>query len=229
MLIIGHRGAAGLAPENSLEAFRAGMAADADMLEFDIQRTRDGELLVVHDTTLFRTHKKRTIIRWSKYDSIKRATEHGYKVATLEEVLDLCFGKILLNLELKHRGVAKHVMSYLEENYIKHPSDWENVLISSFLPSELVIARKMSTRAELALLHDKNPFTFMLYHRRLTLTAVGFHRLRAHSLALQVAQHLGLFTYIYTVNRPDAAKRAKARGIDAVVTDNPLMLRRALK
>lgn len=229
MLIIGHRGAAGLAPENSLEAFRAGMAADADMLEFDVQRTRDGELLVVHDTTLFRTHKNTTIIRWSKYESIQRATENGHKIATLKEVLDLCFGKILLNLEMKHRGVAKHVVHYLEEHYIKNPSDWEKVLLSSFVPSELVIARKMSTRAELALLHDKNPFVFMLYHRRLNFTAVGFHRLRANTFSLHVARQLGLFTYVYTVNRPDAALRAEERGIDAIVTDNPLALRQALK
>ena len=229
MLIIGHRGAADLAPENSLEAFRAGIAANADILEFDVQRTRDGELLVVHDTTLLRTHKKRTIVRWSKYESIQRATEHGHKIATLKEVLDLCFGNILLNLEIKHRGVAKHVINYLEEHYITQPDDWENILLSSFIPSELVTARKMSEHANLALLHDKNPFTFMFYHRKLNFTAVGFHRLRTNSLSLEVAKQLGLFTYVYTVNRPETARLVEEKGIEGVVTDNPKKMRTTLR
>jgi glycerophosphoryl diester phosphodiesterase len=225
MLIIGHRGAAGLAAENTLEALQSGIDAGADMLEFDVQITRDKQLLVVHDSTLLRTHKKSHIVRWSTHQSIKEATEKGHKIATLEEVLDMFFGNILLNLEIKSHGTGKHVIDLLEKKYIHRKSDWENVLLSSFKANELVAMRKKSPHAELAMLHNRNPFTFMAYHRKLNLTAVGFHRLRANSLSIEVAKQLNIFIYLYTVNRKNAAKRFAQEGIDGIVTDNPKLLK----
>ncbi len=228
MLIIGHRGAAGLAPENTIAAFEKGVAVGADMLEFDVQLTRDGVLVVIHDSTLLRTHSKRTRIRWSTHKSLNEATAHGHKIATLEEVLDMFFGKILLNLEVKSRGAGKAAAKLIQEKYIKQDSDWENILFSSFKALELVSIRRSAPKAELAMLHDRNPFSFMAYERRLRFTAVGFHRLRVNPLSLQVAKQLGIFTYVYTVNRPDAAKRLEAEGLDGIVTDNPDQLREAL-
>lgn len=229
MLLIGHRGAAALAPENTLEAFESGVRAGADMLEFDVQRTKDGELLVVHDATLFRTHKKATIVRWSSYRNIQRATENGHKIATLKEVLDMYFGRIFLNLEIKNSHVARHVMIFIKNNYITQASDWDMILLSSFKPRELVTARKLSANASLALVHNKNPFTFMLYYRRLHLSAVGFHYRRFPSLARMIAARLELFTYVYTVNNSDDAVWAQNMKIDAIVTDNPLSLRDIVK
>lgn len=228
MLIIGHRGAAGLAPENSLLAFQAGIDVGADMLEFDVQATRDKKLLVIHDSTLLRTHRKSHIVRWSTHQSIKDAAAKGHQIATLEEVLDLFFGKVLLNLEIKNRGTGKLVAELIRQKYIKRPSDWQNILFSSFKSGELKAVRKISKYAELALLHARNPFAFMLYNRQLDLTAVGFHRLYISALALEVAKQLGLFTYSYTVNRPAAARKLHERGIDGIVTDNPKTMRAKL-
>jgi glycerophosphoryl diester phosphodiesterase len=229
MLLIGHRGAAGLAPENTIEAFQIGVNVGADILEFDVQATFDKKLLVVHDSTLLRTHKKSHIIRWSKHASIQKATAKGHKIATLDEVLDLFFGKVLLNLEIKSRGTGKLVAEFIRDNYIQKPSDWENILFSSFKPVELRAVRSISKHAELAMLHHRNPFAFMAYHRQLDLTAVGFHRLYINSLSLAVAAQLQLFTYAYTVNRPEAAQRLIERNIDAIVTDNPKTMRAKLE
>lgn len=228
MLIIGHRGAAGLAPENTIEAFQKGIDGGADILEFDVQITRDGLPVVVHDSTLFRTHRKARIIRWSDHASLQKAAEKGHKIATLEEVLDLCFGKILLNLEVKNRGTGAIIARFIKDKYIKKESDWENVLFSSFKGMELRAIRRVSPHAELSMLHNRNPFTFIAYHRQLQLTAVGFHRLYTNQLATQVAKKLNLFIYAYTVNRPAAARRLISQGIEGFVTDNPAKLRAEL-
>jgi len=228
MIIIGHRGAAGLAPENTLDALQSAVEVGADALEFDVQATRDKKLLVIHDSTLLRTHRKAHIVRWSSHESIKDATAKGHKIATLEEVLDRFFGKILLNLEIKSRGTGRLIIKLLQEKYIKHSEDWQNILLSSFRPAELKVVRKLAPEAELALLHARNPFTFMLYNRQLDLTAVGFNRLYVNSLALEVAKQLGLFTYTYTVNRPAAARKLHERGVDGIVTDNPKGMRAKL-
>ena len=228
MIIIGHRGAAGLAPENTLDALQSGAEVGSDVLEFDVQATRDKKLLVIHDSTLLRTHRKAHIVRWSSHESIKEATAKGHKIATLEEVLDRFFGKILLNLEIKSRGTGKLVVRLLEEKYIMRSEDWQNILLSSFKPAELKVVRKLAPEAELALLHARNPFAFVLHNRQLDLTAVGFNRLYINSLALEVAKQLGLFPYTYTVNRPEAARKLHERGIDGIVTDNPKVMRAKL-
>lgn len=223
MLIIGHRGAAGHAPENTIEALRHGKLAGADMLEFDVQLTRDGVPIVIHDSTLLRTHRKRKWIRLSSHESIRRATEKGHKIATLEEVLDEFFGKVFLNLELKGRGTAA-VVHALVQTYVHHEKDWQNILFSSFKATELMTLRKLCPTAHLGLLHYRNPFLYIAYHRKLKFSAVGFHRLYVNPLALEIAKRADLFTYVYTVNRPHTADILEMKGIDAVVTDFPEQL-----
>lgn len=220
MLIIGHRGAAGLAPENTLEALRAGIDAGADILEFDIRLTKDNVPVLSHDFHTARTHKKPTIISRHTLQELKEKTA-GNPIVTLDEVLEEFYGKILLNIELKSRGSGKIVTELLSDKYITHQRDWMNVLFSSFKGSELWAVRKISKSANLALLHDQNPFMFIAYQRKLHLTAVGFHRLYLNEFALQIAKRSGLFCYVYTVNRSHAAMLLQQRGVDGIVTNYP--------
>lgn len=220
MLVIGHRGAAGLARENSLEALRAGFEADADMLEFDVRLTKDNVLVIHHDFHTLRSHKSASLISRSDLKELQKLDDHK-PLTTLEEVLDEFFGKVLLNIELKSRGSGKATVEFLKKHYIKKKGDWDCVLLSSFSGSELVAARKLSKRVNLALLHHENPFLFLAYHWRIQLSAVGFHRLYINQLALEIAKKAKLFTYAYTVNRPQTALRLAKEGIDGVVTDYP--------
>ena len=228
MLVIGHRGAAGDAPENTIEAMRLGHKGGADMLEFDIQLTRDGVPVIIHDMTLRRTHKKYSVVRLSSLAQIDRAAAEGHKIALLEEVLDEFFGHILLNLELKSIGCTPVVMRLLKKHYIREPSDWDYLLISSFRLTELRIARRMSKDAHLGLLHHRNPFKFLLVHSALDLTAVGFSDEYVTPEIIDLAKKTKLLTYVYTVNTPDTAKTLEQTGVDGIVTDHPKDLSRHL-
>lgn len=220
MLVIGHRGAAGLAPENTMEALAAGIKAGADMLEFDIRLTRDGIPVLVHDFHTLRTERKASLIARSTLAELRRKTKKN-PIVTLEEVLDKYFGVVMLNIEMKTRSVARVAAELIESKYIKSPEDWDNILISSFHASALKAIRKISADANLALLHGQNPFIFVAYARPLKLAAVGFHRLYVNPLALEIAKKAGLFTYAYTVDRPHAAYLLARQGLDAVITDHP--------
>lgn len=219
MLIIGHRGAAGLAPENTLKSLQAGIEAGADILEFDIRITKDNIPVLCHDATL---HGKR--INHHTYNQLANIAP----ITTLREVLDDYFGKVLLNIELKESSKVS-VVYEMVKLYISRPEDWDNVLFSSFKPQTLVLLRGFSDHLNLALLHHINPFVYMRYHRRLNLTAVGFHRLRINPIALAVAKELGLFTYVYTVDRSDTALRIEQKGIDGIVTNYPDKISEALQ
>jgi glycerophosphoryl diester phosphodiesterase len=220
MLVIGHRGAAGLAPENTIEALRAGLEADADMLEFDVRLTKDDILVVHHDFHTFRSYGSASLVSKRPLKEL-RELDSTRPITTLEEVLDEFFGKIMLNIELKSRGSGEAAVQFLKKHYIKRKSDWDNVLFSSFNGSELVAVRRASNKANLALLHHENPFLFLAYHWRIQLSAVGFHRLYISTLALEIAKKANLFTYAYTVNRPQTALLLAEQGLDGVVTDYP--------
>lgn len=227
MLVISHRGAAGLARENTLDALRAGQKAGADILEIDIRLTNDNIPVLMHDFIAFRTHHDTTVIsRHTLQELRERFTDQP--IFTLEEILKEFFGKILLNIEAKGRGSGKVIVKLIEKDFIKKPADWDRVLFSSFHASELVAIRRSSKEANLSLLHTMNPFLFIAYHRKLQLTAVGFHRLYTSEFAIEIAKRSGIFTYVYTVDRPHTAMLFSRKGIDGVVTNRPDVILREI-
>lgn len=217
MLIIGHRGAAGLAPENTLESLRAGAEADADILEFDVRLTSDDIPVLSHGARL---HGR--IVSRTSLENLRTAGP----VTLLADVLDEFFGTILLNLEYKPLTGVEVVYKLLRSRYIKKDDDWDSLLISSFHILPLVKLRRRDKHVNLALLHSINPFAFITYHRKLRLSAVGWHRLHVNRFAIEMARRAGIFTYVYTVNLPQTALRFEERGVDGVVTDYPDKLAR---
>ncbi len=227
MLVIGHRGAAGLAPENTMEAFKAGFESGADMLEFDVRLTKDNQLVVIHDSRLVRTHHHRDTVSSLTAAQLKELTSDR-PVPLLTQVLDEYFGKIMLNVELKSRGSGEQIIKLLKKRYITKAADWDYLMISSFKGTELLKIRRMAPKANLALLHDQNPFIFVAYARLVKLTAVGFHRLYLNPLALEIARRSKLFIYVYTVNRPGALPYLEDKGVEGIVTNFPDKLIEAL-
>ena len=121
MLVIGHRGAAGLAPENTLEALQAGLDAGADILEFDIRATKDNVLVLVHDFHTLRTHHRASIISRMTFDELQSMSEDRPNVTRLDDVLDKYFGVILLNIEIKSRGSGEQLIALLKSATSKKP------------------------------------------------------------------------------------------------------------
>lgn len=221
MLVIGNRGAAGIAPENTLAAMQAGIDAGADILHFDVRLTRDNVLVLVHDFHTLRTQHKASLIGRKTYDELQSLGKDKPKITRVEKVLDRYFGTILLNIDLKSRGSGEQLIQLLTAKYIKSAADWDNVLISSFKVIELVHIRHLAAHANLALVQRDNPFLFVAYHRFIKFTAVGFHRLHSNRLALEIARKAKLFTYVYTIDRPAALTHLAGLGVEGVVTNYP--------
>ena len=225
MLIIGHRGSAGTKPENSIAALREAIEAGADMVECDVRLTKDGVPILAHDFHLLRTHHKVDLIALHTLKELRHLTAGSESpVVTLEAALKECVGQIMLNIELKQRRAVEPTLEHLQK-----VDAWDEIMISSFFPRILRAVRRQSDQAQLALLHHLNPYTFAAWARPLQLSAVGFHRLYAPHLAIELADQMNLLTYAYTVNRLDAARRLEERGLDGVVTDFPARLAQALQ
>lgn len=220
MIIIGRRGAAGLAAENTLAACQAGLEAGADMIQVDVRLTKDKVPVLVHDASLKRTHGIDQTVASLSLSQLESLTADK-PIPTLQAVLDQYLGKILLCIELRGRGSGRAVTELIDRHPRRPASKWDLILIASFKASELMIVRKAAPQANLALLHDNNPFAFIAYQRSLNLTAVGFHRLHTNQLAHKIAQKAGIFTYTYTINRPQAAYLMAKNGYDGIMTSYP--------
>ena len=109
--ITAHRGDVSQAPENTIPAFKAAIESGADWIELDINQTKDGVLVVLHDENLMRVAGVPHKVRDLTYDEIRSLDVgsrlgpdfQGTSIPTLSEVLDYCRGKIKLNIEIKYR------------------------------------------------------------------------------------------------------------------------------
>lgn len=221
MLIIGHRGSAGTKAENTVASLREAVRVGVDMIEFDVRVTRDRRAILAHDFHMYKSHGRLDYIRRHTLKELtKRTAGTDRPIVTLETALKECFGKTVVNIEIKERAAVRPILDCLRP-YIKQTDDWELVLFSAFNPLILRYIRRQAPQSNLAMLHYRNPLNFMAWHRSLDLSAVGFHRLHLSNFGIKVANELGLFSYAYTINRPDAVGKLAERGLDGIVTDYP--------
>ena len=127
-LIIAHRGAPSYAKENTINSFKKAMALRADMIEFDVRRTKDNVFIVYHDGFI----QGKPINEWTYKEIRKIARDQGFDLPTVEEVLKWSKGRIKLDVELKEEGYEKGIVELLSK-YLKEGQ----FVITSFNDSSL--------------------------------------------------------------------------------------------
>ena len=131
-LIIAHRGASACARENTLDAFKKAIDSGADMIEFDVRRTKNNVFIAYHDE-----HIQGEMVKELTYEAAEElAGRHGFSIPTVEEVLENTSGEIKLLVELKEEGYEKDVLEVL----LKHFKD-DDLIIASFNAHSLKIIR----------------------------------------------------------------------------------------
>lgn len=142
-LKIGHRGASGLLPENTVSAFQKAIDLGADMVELDVHVCRSGELIVIHDETVDRTTNGTGRVKEMTLTEIKSLTiKGGGSIPTLQEVIDATKGKCRLNIEVKKRAAAAKVIELIRQNGIAHET-----MVSSNYVSALRLLKKRNSDA----------------------------------------------------------------------------------
>ena len=229
--ITAHRGASIAAPENSMAAFRAAMEGGATYAELDVQRTRDGELIVLHDADVMRMGddpRKVKDLTAAEITGIDIGRKYdpafaGETPPTLAEVIDLVRGRMKLNIELKYNvpdpGLAPAVVELLRrEDFL------DQVVITSLDYAALGQIKQLEPR--LATGHIvtaavgnvvKSEADFLsLNSARATPSLVR----RAHAAGKQV--------HVWTVNKPEVMLLMIERGVDNIITDDPALVARVI-
>jgi glycerophosphoryl diester phosphodiesterase len=146
ILIIGHRGASTIAPENTLKSFKKAIELKADYIEFDVQETLDRELVITHDEDIKRITGYEGLISKMSLKELKRLDfGEGEKIPTLGELVNLTKNKIKLNCEIKVKGLRKKVVEILRKAKVL-----ETTIVSSFIHEELLAIQKLEPSLKLA-------------------------------------------------------------------------------
>lgn len=234
-----HRGACHDAPENTLAAFAAAADKGADGIELDVQLSKDGHIVVIHDFNLETTTDGRGLVRNRTLAELKEldagawfaSAFAGQRIPTLQEVFDTVGGRLLLNIELKTpswRGdrLAAAVVQAVEKNNLQ-----ERVLISSFNPLALRQVRKHNARIAIGLLYASDlPFRLRRpwLHGLIRPDALHPHRSLVDDSFMRWAKGQGYRVHTWTVDEPSEMRRLAQRKVDLIITNRPGRLRRVL-
>ncbi|PKM51358.1 MAG: glycerophosphodiester phosphodiesterase [Firmicutes bacterium HGW-Firmicutes-7] len=230
MEIIAHRGASGYAPENTIAAFKKAIEMGSKSVEFDVQMTLDGELVVIHDYTLERTTNGRGYVmdttakdirscdagRWYSDDFI------GEKVPLLSEVLDLLPDDMTIHVEIKKavyedRDVEKSVLELVNEK-----KRVDKTIFSSFDHTCLVKLMNMQ-ELKVGVLIASNmikPIEYLIT-RGLKCFSINQSDEFINKDLIKDAHDYGLKVLSYTVNDIRTAKRFEEIGVDEIFSNYP--------
>jgi glycerophosphoryl diester phosphodiesterase len=229
--VIGHRGAAASAPENTLESIRRANQLGARWVEFDAKLTADGVVILMHDETLERTTNGRGRVARTPYRTIAKldagrwfgAGFAGARVPRLDAALDLVAELgLAANIEIKpcpgrERETAAAIVRLVRRCW---PARRGWPLLASFSIASLETARDLAPELPRGLLAWGNPELWRSQCGRLGCRS--FHcSNRALPADLGAVRAAGLGLAVYTVNSRDEARRLLSRGVDCIITDRP--------
>ncbi|MCM3722946.1 glycerophosphodiester phosphodiesterase [Solibacillus isronensis] len=231
---VAHRGATAYAPENTIAAFDLAVDMKADYIEIDVQRSKDGELVLIHDTTVDRTTDGTGKVGDLTFKQLRSLDAGSWKgeqftgepIPTFEEVLDLYRGKVGILIELKapelYPGIEEQVAAALIERNLDKPQN-EKIIIQSFnfesikkmdqLLPQVPIGVLTSNRADTTLeaLQEFSTYSdwFNPSYGIVTEELVN----QVHSLGMQIGS--------WTVRSQEAADFLFEMGVDAIISDYP--------
>lgn len=220
-LCIGHRGARGHAPENTLLSIDTGIAQGADMIEFDVQRCED-QLVVIHDPRLERTTNGSGRVCEVSFEELRALDAGaGQRIPTLSEVLALVAARVPLNVELKSAaGTAALVASTLR-TALGEGWSADQFLVSSFHLPELYEFKQLAPEIPVAALVCGVPLDWAACAIELGAQALNISAEFADPRLIHDAHARGLKVYAYTVNHPADIAALADLGVDGVFSDYP--------
>ena len=246
--LIGHRGARGVAPENTLPSIEHGISVGADAIEFDVHRSRDGVIVVIHDSTLERTTDGRGAVADHTLGELKELDAgfhftpddgrsfpfrgRGIRVPTIDEAFE-AIGDLPAIVEVKSAEAGVALAEWLGDR-----PEAERIAVGGFerrfVAPTLGLARwRSATEEELRMFvlagkvglgrhfaPDAEALMVPEKHKGIRVVSRGLIR-RCHAM--------GIGVYVWTVNRPEDMRRLLTWGVDGLISDYPAILRRVLE
>ncbi|MEY9868249.1 glycerophosphoryl diester phosphodiesterase [Peribacillus sp. B2I2] len=229
-LIFAHRGSAGTHPENTMSAFKEAARVGADGIETDVQLSKDGEVVIIHDEKLDRTTnasgyvKDRTLMELKNLNASSnfKGKLGKEKIPTLEELfIWLKDNQLVCNIELKNTlflypGLEEKVIRLIRAYEMK-----ERIILSSFNHYSLVNCHQLAPELETALLYRDGLYMPWIYAKAIGASAIHPNIRSASDALIQASLSLGVPVRPYTINKEADMKRLFKLRCSGIITDFP--------
>lgn len=221
MLVIGHRGAMGYAPENTLLSFQKALELAVPMVELDVYTCRTGELVVIHDHTLERTTNGAGFV-WEKSLTELQALDagSGEVIPTLPQVLKLLDRRCSVNIELKGAGTAAP-LSKLLQSYLESGWQADDFLVSSFDHPELQRFHQQMPDIRIGALTCGIPIDYARFAQDLGAWSANLDKDFVTPEFVSDCHRRGLKCLVYTADSPLEIRRLHQMGVDGLFTNYP--------
>lgn len=222
MLKIGHRGAKGYEPENTLVSFQKALDMQADGIELDVHLSADGELIVIHDETIDRTTNGKGFVNALSLRELKTfRIDRKYEIPTLKEVFDLVNQHCFINIEIKSYEATDEVVSLIEKYVAKKGWKYYRFLVSSFDWNALQQVAFLNDKIPIGVLTETDLDLALAFAKFIQAKSIHphFHLLTKDNTA-QI-QEKGLQVFPWTINEVEDIQKIKTFNVNGIITDFP--------
>lgn len=216
ILKIGHRGAKGYEPENTLVSFQKAIDLKVDGIELDVHLSSDEEIIVIHDETIDRTSTEKGFVNQFTALDLKK-----FGIPKLIEVLDLVNRNCFVNIELKGSGTAKPVVALMELYVFKKKWTYDNFLVSSFDWKMLEEVQLLNPKIRIGVLTEVAVEKALAFAKKIKAFSIhpDYALLSKENVALM--QKNGLEVYPWTVNSTEDIQKTKSFNVNGIISDFP--------
>ncbi|CAN5259813.1 glycerophosphodiester phosphodiesterase family protein [soil metagenome] len=219
---IGHRGAKGHLAENTLESISLALGMGIEGVEIDVHRCSTGELVVIHDFTLYRTTNGEGEVAQKTLAELRSLKVEGkYKIPLLTEVLDLIEGKCFINIELKGLNTAAATCDVIKSYIIERGWNYDDLIVSSFQKNELFEVYKINPEIPLGVLSKASVTEAIELGKLLKAKAIHPSIGLVTRENVKRTQEAGFQVNVWTVNDPEAIQRMNDFGVNGIISDYP--------
>jgi len=218
---VGHRGACGYEPENTLRSFTRAIEMGCTAIEFDVHVCKSGEVVIIHDYTLERTTNGKGFVSEMTLDELKLLDAgKGEKIPTLRELIELVNDRVALNIELKGYGTLEPTVELLKEYFEKGYSPC-NIIVTSFVHQYIKELRTLLPIVKTGLLIRSELLGFSTLAEEADADFLIPYYELVNELVIEDAHSRGIKVMAYTVNENKEIMKLKNMGIDGIITNYP--------
>ncbi len=218
ILVLGHRGCAGLEPENTILSFKKAIDIGVDLIEFDVRMTKDRKLVVIHDLTVDRTTNGKGFVKDLTFNEIKKLDAgKGEKIPSLEEALDfLKDKKPKIVIEIKEVEAIEDALKIVKKMKIE-----EKVMIVSFYPEALKKVKEIDSKIETGFLFKIEPRNWLKIAKEIKADYIGAHFSLIDENFVKICHKNNFKINAWTVNEDKDIERMIKLRVDIISSDYP--------
>ncbi len=221
MFIIGHRGACGHAPENTLASIEKAMDIEVDAVEIDVRMTADTKLVLMHDYTIDRTTNGKGKVEDLTLSQLKEYTAgNTQKIPTLQEALDAINKQVIVDIDIKEKEIVPYLYTIIN-NYFERGWNADNFILSSFDLIALRNIHKLLPDINLMAIISNATENWLHIVEEIPISMIAVSHNSLFEDFVEDAHENKLDVIPYTVNDPKDIKRMIDICVDGIITDYP--------